>query len=73
MSDQHFNTIWEYKTVNFDTKGSWARVDFNKLKFDTMLEENGQDGWELVSTTSLHEVQGRTSELIVVFKRPVRS
>lgn len=73
MSERNFNSIWEYKTVSFNTKGSWARIEFNEMQFTRMLNEQGQDGWELVSTTSLHEVQGRTAELIVVFKRPARS
>lgn len=73
MSEQNFNGTWEYKTVSFNTKGSWARVEFNELEFNRMLNEQGHDGWELVSTTSLHEVQGRTAELISVFKRPARS
>ncbi len=61
---------WEYKTVTISTKGSWAGMVFKASEFETMLNQYGFAGWELVSTTSLNEVQGRTIEIVAVFKRP---
>jgi hypothetical protein len=45
-------------------------MKFKASEFETMLNEYGFAGWELVSTTSLNEVQGRTIEIVAVFKRP---
>lgn len=74
MSERNVNGVWEYKTVSFNTNlGVWGRVEFKKSQFNLMLNEQGQEGWELVSTTGLHELHGRTTEVIVVFKRPARS
>ena len=69
MSGRNERTRWEYKTVTCSTKGRWAKMEFNANSFDAMLNQLGQDGWELVSTTSLNEVQGRSIEIVAVFKR----
>lgn len=63
-------THWEYTTVTVSTKRSWAAVGFDVHAFEAQIDHLGSEGWELVSMTSLNEVQGRTVEVIAVFKRP---
>jgi hypothetical protein len=63
-------THWEYTTVTINTKRRWAGTGFDVHAFEAQISDLGSEGWELVSMTSLNEVQGRTVEVIAVFKRP---
>ena len=59
---------WEYKTLRLDVSGSMApKVDVAKL--DAALNEQGRDGWELVSTFDTNWGSGQSCHIVAVFKR----
>jgi len=61
---------WEYKTIKFHTKGfTGGLIDTDK--FNSMLNELGRDGWELVSCFDTNYSQGASRLVIAVFKRPL--
>ena len=45
-------TQWEYKTLEFDSKGFVGGV-LDITRFDESLNASGRDGWELVSVLPL--------------------
>lgn len=59
---------WEYKTVKVETKGFLGGiVDTNAL--DTLLNQYGQQGWNLISVFDTNLYQGASREIVAVFKR----
>lgn len=60
---------WEYKTLEFNTKGFWigGKLDINH--FNQELNKAGADGWELVSTVNTNQYQGASRKIIATFKR----
>ena len=63
---------FEYAIVNVKTKkNSWKMdtgvIDENQLGKD--VNEMGSQGWELVSSIPNAGVDGRTAEIILIFKR----
>lgn len=59
---------YEYRTKLIDAKGMWGgKVSVSD--FNQMLNESGQDGWELVSMTDSNQGGGSTRWIICVFKR----
>jgi hypothetical protein len=59
-------TKWEYKIINIRSEN--YRLDPNAA---TQLNQLGEDGWELVSITSVNFKTGATDNIAMVFKRPV--
>jgi hypothetical protein len=57
---------WEYKTFE-TTKSMWSGKDKDDL--DKILNENGRNGWELVSVASISSAGGTTTGLKFFFKR----
>ncbi len=64
-------TKWEYKTVKLETGGWWGGV-LDTDQFDGMLNQLGQEGWELVTAFDTNKTQGVTRDAVAVFKRPRR-
>lgn len=61
-------TYWEYKTVEFSTRGfSGGLLDINN--FNSVLNEYGRNGWELVSCFDTNQSHGASRKVIAVFKR----
>ena len=61
--------IWEYKTIKLAATGFWGgNVDADKL--NQMMNEFGQQGWELTTAVDVSEIRGNTKDVIVIFKRP---
>ena len=61
---------WEYKTVEFATKGiTGGKVNINE--FNSVLNEHGKNGWELVSCFVTNQSYGASRSVIAVFKRPI--
>jgi hypothetical protein len=58
-------TRWEYKVINIRSEN--YRLDPNCA---TELTRLGQEGWELVSITSVNFKTGATDNIAMVFKRP---
>lgn len=60
-------TQWEYHIINIRSEN--YRLDPNATQEMNRL---GEEGWELVSTTSVNFKSGASDNLAMVFKRPVR-
>ena len=59
---------WEYKTIDFDTKGfSGGLVDTAELNME--LNRLGYEGWELVNCFTTSQSHGASRKLVAVFKR----
>lgn len=61
---------WEYKTVAFETKGTWGG-SLDVSLFDEELNKNGKSGWEMVSCFVTQQTQGVTKAVFAVFKREI--
>src|SRR4029078_12242039 len=57
---------WEYRIINIRSEN--YRLDPNAA---TQLNQLGEEGWELVSITSVNFKTGATDNIAMVFKRPV--
>jgi len=58
-------TAWEYKIINIRSEN--YRLDPKAVgELDTL----GEQGWELVSITSVNFKSGATDNIAMVFKRP---
>ena len=57
---------WEYKIINIRSEN--YRLDPNAAP---QLNTLGEEGWELVSITSVNFKTGATDNIAMVFKRPV--
>ena len=62
-------TCWEYKSVKFLITG-FMGGDLNTEEFDKKTNENGLEGWELVSCFETSQTKGVGKYLVAVFKRP---
>ena len=60
---------WEYRTVKLHAKQGWGG-EFDAQAFDRLLNELGDQGWELVSITDTNLGGGGTRYLVAVLKRP---
>ena len=58
---------WEYKIINIRSEN--YRLDPNAA---TQLNQLGEDGWELVSITSVNFKTGATDNIAMVFKNQGR-
>jgi len=59
---------WEYKTIKFQTGGFFGgKLDANE--FESMLNNMGEQGWELVSCFDTSQSQGASRDVVTVFKR----
>lgn len=58
---------WEYLQVKTYLSGP---ILSNNQDTDE-LNEQGEDGWELVSVTPITDFQGKTGLLLYTFKRPL--
>ena len=59
---------FEYKVVTYDTKGLWGGIiDHDQL--ENQLNMLGNDGWELVSSTSTNQAYGSSKSIVCIFKR----
>ncbi len=61
--------IWEYKTLEFSTKGFWVGGILDTMSFNDELNKAGKDGWELVSLVNTNQHQGASRKIIAVFKK----
>lgn len=60
---------WEYYSLHLDVGGLInPKVDTDEVA--QRLNELGNVGWELVSTSDLNAGQGKTRGLLAIFKRP---
>lgn len=60
---------WEYRTITLDTGGfSGGKVDENKL--ERLLNDMGQQGWELVNAFDTNQTYGASRTIVGIFKKP---
>ena len=59
---------YEYKVAVYDTKGFWGgNVEVNQI--EDQLNLLGNDGWEMVSSTSTNQSYGASKSIVCFFKR----
>ncbi|MGH2270871.1 DUF4177 domain-containing protein [Anaerohalosphaeraceae bacterium U12dextr] len=61
--------IWEYKTIKLAATGFWLGGKIDELRLDQMMNDLGQQGWELVAALDTSEAYGNTKDVVVIFKR----
>jgi hypothetical protein len=62
---------WEYKTIKLSASGLLGGVvDTDCL--DSMMNDLGRQGWEMVAAFDTNQVYGHTRDVLVIFKRPRR-
>lgn len=64
---------WEYRVLHIDVDGWIFGPTLDPQALNEQLNEYGEDGWELVHVVDVSRGQGRTSDLVVLFKRLRRS
>ncbi len=62
-------TKWQYTTAQFITHG--LGNDSGASDLESALNQFGDDGWELVSSTVYHNTEAEKDVLLLVFKRSV--
>ena len=60
---------WEDTTVLIDVSG-WTSPKVDATAMSAELNRYGAEGWELVGAFDVNRAQGRTSEIVALFKRP---
>lgn len=63
-------TKWQYKSVRFETHGFSGGI-LETEEFDFVLNEMGEQGWELVTVFTTSHKQGTTRYVVATFKCPV--
>lgn len=59
---------YEYKVFAYDTKGVFGgKID--KRELESQLNKFGNEGWEMVSSTSSNQSYGSSKSLVYIFKR----
>ena len=61
-------TKWEYKSISVES-GGWMGGILKTEDFDQLLNQMGQQGWELVVVFDTNFNQGATRYVIATFKR----
>jgi hypothetical protein len=61
---------WEYRTIKTDTKG-FAGGKFDQQEFEQLMNELGQQGWELVSAFDTNQTHGASRHVVAILKRPI--
>ena len=60
--------IWEYKTIKLAATGL-VGGKINELQLDQIMNDLGQQGWELAAALDTSEAYGNTKDVVVIFKR----
>lgn len=61
-------TKWTYMTVQFITRG--LGDDAKAADVEATLNQHGEQGWELVSSTLYHNKEVDEDVVLLVFKKP---
>lgn len=59
---------WEYRTLKFETTGFLGGI-LDTEEFTSKLNEMGRNDWELVSAFDTNQAQGKSREIVAVFKK----
>lgn len=61
---------WEYRTIKLAATGFLMGGKIDEAKLDQMMNDLGDQGWELASAVDTNEAYGSTRDVVVIFKRP---
>lgn len=64
------DTRWEYVTLKIDVDRFIRGPAIDAADISRHLNRFGGEGWELVSMIDVNAGEGRTCDLVAVFKRP---
>lgn len=65
------NASWQYQTLKIPTDvGFFSGTEFDSDRMAQLLNEQGADGWELVSVFDIEKVKGGSKFVVAVMKRP---
>ena len=63
---------WEYKAVKLDASGVWlSQGQVDEAGLESVLNQLGGQGWELVSAFDTSRGGGGTRDVILLLKRPL--
>jgi hypothetical protein len=63
---------FEYKTLKIEEKVDfWTGAEIDEQKIEFQLNQLGSQGWELTSTLETNYREGKTNEIIFLFKREI--
>jgi hypothetical protein len=60
---------WEYRTIKLAATGFLMGGKIDEAKLDQMMNDLGEQGWELASAIDTNEAYGSTRDVVVIFKR----
>jgi hypothetical protein len=60
--------VHEHKTLELAAHG-WLHRKIDHAQLESMLNELGRDGWELVNAFDTNWGRGATQDMIAIFKR----
>ena len=63
---------WEYRTVMFEASGWFLGGKLDGEKFNTHLNQLGEEGWELVSVFDTNVQGGGSRDIVAVLKRAMK-
>jgi hypothetical protein len=61
---------WEYKTIKLKTRG-FSGGNFDERELDSMMNEYGSQGWELVAGFDTNKNYGESRDVVIIFKRQI--
>ena len=61
---------WQYKVVKISI-GGFLGPQTSMEKLEAVLDQLGQDGWELVDVEDTSAERGVSDDLLLFFKRPL--
>jgi hypothetical protein len=61
---------WEYMVLDVGVSGFFLGPDLDGDALTAKLDELGHQGWEAVGITNMTVGEGRTTNVIVILKRP---
>lgn len=64
---------WEYRTIKFFAQGTFDAGKINDVELESVLNEFGARGWELVTILPGTRMEGELWDFVAVLKREVNS
>jgi len=59
---------WEYKTIKLEASGLMGGI-IDEKKLDAIMNELGEQGWELSAAFDTNKQAGTTRDAVIIFKR----
>ncbi|HYF35505.1 MAG TPA: DUF4177 domain-containing protein [Prosthecobacter sp.] len=61
---------WEYLLYKTEPT-SWLHDSVHEQSIEQVLNNLGQQGWEVASTVETNVAEGRTKDIVFILKRPI--